>query len=170
MRHRHRDFGPNNEASLHWRHNLSSPYPADPDDRLLSGLSQKSLVPASEIFRLNLPRTGQGFPIRKREWSSRCAPAALNFFITTIGQRGMNNSNRITRSNETFLLSPFGYIQSSSENVAAENNYHTRVSQLRAISSTTMATPKLGRRCLDNALPRLGSFLLRFLHSGLVLL
>ena len=74
MRHRHRHFGPNDEASLHWRYNLSSPYPADPDDRLLSGLSQKSLVPAAEIFRLNLPRTGQGFPIRKRKWSSRCDP------------------------------------------------------------------------------------------------
>ena len=52
----------------------------------------------------------------------------------------MNNSNIITRSNETFLLSPFGYIQSSSENVATENNCHTRVSQLRAMSRTTMAT------------------------------
>src|SRR5258708_28397248 len=68
MWHRHRDFGPNDDASLHWWYNLSSPYPADPDDGLLSCLSQKSLIAASEIFHLNLSRTGQGFPVRERRY------------------------------------------------------------------------------------------------------
>ena len=66
MWHRHRHFSPNDDASLHWRHNLSSPNPADPDDRLLSCLSQKSLIPASESFHFNLSGTGQKFPIGKR--------------------------------------------------------------------------------------------------------
>ena len=62
LRHRHRHFGPNDDASLHWWDNLSSPYPADSDARLLSWLSQKSLLPTSEIVHFNLPRTGQEFP------------------------------------------------------------------------------------------------------------
>src|SRR5258708_38050638 len=67
MWHRHRHFAPNDDASLHWRYNLSSPYPADPDDRLLSCLSQKSLIATAEIFHLNLSRTGEGFRIRQRK-------------------------------------------------------------------------------------------------------
>ena len=42
--------------------------------RLLSCFSQKSLLPASEIFHFNLPRTGQGFP---RNGPLKAAPAPI---------------------------------------------------------------------------------------------
>ena len=71
MWHRYRHFGADDDASLHWRYHLSSPYPADADDRLLSCLSQKSLLPASEIVHFNLPRTGQEFPVSARPTARR---------------------------------------------------------------------------------------------------
>src|ERR1700722_5942170 len=64
MWHRYRHFGADDEASLHWRYKLPSPNPANPDARLLSCLSEKSLIPTFEIFHFNLPRTRQGFSTR----------------------------------------------------------------------------------------------------------
>ena len=83
MRHWYCHFGQNDEASLHWRYNLSSPYPADPDARLLSCLSQKSLIPTSESFHFHLPRTEQGFPIAEPRFRTLSTfPAGAQCFGT----------------------------------------------------------------------------------------
>jgi hypothetical protein len=66
MRHRHRYFGQNDGAPLHWRYNLSSLDPTHSDARMLSGLSQKCVTAASETFHFGVPRIGEKFSARKR--------------------------------------------------------------------------------------------------------
>jgi hypothetical protein len=61
-----RHFGKNDGAPLRWRYNLSSLDPTNSDARMLSGLSQKCVIAASEMCRFGLPGIGKEFSARKR--------------------------------------------------------------------------------------------------------
>ena len=55
MQHWYRNISSNDEVPVHWWYDLPSPYPADPDARVLSGLPQESVISAAEGVCFLLP-------------------------------------------------------------------------------------------------------------------